>query len=475
MKAKDAVCTIFFLCLATAIASYGQTFTSLINFEGPNGNEPSYDSLVQGTDGDLYGTTIYGGVSSNCTSQYSQYGCGTVFKITPKGKLTTLYNFCSDADCADGYNPYGGLIVGANGNLYGTTAFGGSGGYCIGFCGTIFELTPAGKLTALHTFIGNGEGTLPSGALFLATDGNFYGTTNGGGVNVGGTVFELTPGGKLTTLYSFCSECGASVPYFPVAGLIQADNGNFYGTAADGRPVFEITAEGTLTSFDLTQGYDPQAALIQADNGKLYGTTAGGDGTIFELTPAGTPTTIYTFCSQTNCDDGVQPYGSLLQATNGNFYGTTFNYGEGAGCNSNSYNHGCGTIFELTPAAKLTTLHSFSSTGGYSPMAGLVQATNGAFYGTTTSGYGAIFRLDTGLGPFVKTIPIAAKPGDKVIILGTDLTGATGVTFNDIAAAFTVVSATEITATVPTGATTGKVEVTTPNGTLKSNAVFRVI
>jgi uncharacterized repeat protein (TIGR03803 family) len=121
---KHAV-PLLLLCLAMMAVAEGQTFETLFNFDGNDGSYPGYGSLVQGTDGNFYGTTVYGGVSSYCTSQYSQNGCGTAFKITTSGKLTTLHNFCSKPNCADGYNPYGGLIVGTNGDLYGTTEFGG--------------------------------------------------------------------------------------------------------------------------------------------------------------------------------------------------------------------------------------------------------------------------------------------------------------------------------------------------------------
>jgi uncharacterized repeat protein (TIGR03803 family) len=164
----------------------------------------------------------------------------------------------------------------------------------------------------------------------------------------------------------------------------------------------------------------------------------------------------------------------LVQATDGNFYGTT-SYGGG-----NNY----GTVFEMTPTGKLTMLHSLSGTDGAQPKAGLVQATNGDLYGTTFGGgwhdhrtiyyAGTVFSLAVGLGPFVKTLPTSGKVGAAVIILGNNLTGSTGVSFNGTAAEFTVVSSSEITTTVPSGATTGKIDVTTPSGMLTSNVKFRV-
>jgi len=171
--------------------------------------------------------------------------------------------------------------------------------------------------------------------------------------------------------------------------------------------------------------------------------------------------------------DGSEPYAGLVQATNGNFYGTTV-YG-GANCVPDG---GCGTIFKITPGGALTTLHSFDVTDGENPETGLTQDTNGKFYGTMQAGGayngGTIYSLSVGLGAFVETQTSSGKVGAAVKILGTDLTGATSVTFNGTVATFTVVSKSEITTTVPTGATTGRVQVVTPSGTLTSNVNFRV-
>jgi uncharacterized repeat protein (TIGR03803 family) len=201
---------------------------------------------------------------------------------------------------------------------------------------------------------------------------------------------------------------------------------------------------------------------------------------------SGKLTTLYNFCSQggyPNCPDGAMPFAGLIQATNGDLYGTT----EQGGDNPCEAGLGCGTVFKITPSGTLTTLYSFCSQGGYPncpdgaiPFAGLIQATNGDLYGTTSQGgyaaygYGTIFSLSVGLGPFVETLPTSGKLGKTVKILGTDLTGAASVTFNGAPAAFTVASASEITTTVPAGATTGIVQVVTPLGSLSSNVPFRV-
>ena len=343
---------------------WATSFTKLHSFDGKDSASPSA-GLVQATDGNLYGTTTVGGAD----------GYGSVFKIAPSGTLSTLHSFAGSPK--DGANPQAGLIQATNGNLYGTTENGGSNGY-----GTVFKITPSGTLTTLYSFGSqSGDGVFPQVGLIQATDGNLYGTTGHGGSNGYGTVFKITPGGALTTVYSFCSQSGCKDGALPQTGLIQATDGNLYGTSNGGAhgdgTVFKITPGGRLTtlhSFDGTDGEVPGSALVQATGGNFYGTTAfggaHGDGTVFKITPSGTLTTLHSF----DGTDGTVPNG-LLQATNGNFYGTTF-----SGANDSCYFIGsCGTVFEITPSGKLTTLHSFDSTDGANPNL-LVQDTNGSFY-----------------------------------------------------------------------------------------------
>jgi uncharacterized repeat protein (TIGR03803 family) len=478
------------VAMLAAHAAHAQTFTMLYSFcsqtNCADGLNPEA-GLIQGTNGDLYGTTN-GSEGGN--------GAGTVFEITPSGTLTTLHNFCSQTGCTDGANPLAGLIQGVNGDFYGTTVGGGANDY-----GTVFRITPGDKLKTLYSFCSQtncADGDQPHAGLIQATNGDLYGTTYFGGDGEAGTnsiygsVFRITPGGKLTTLHSFDGTDGGT----PAGGLIQATNGDFYGTTYEGGAngfgaVFKITPSGTLTTLHsfsycsqlpCTDGYFPFAGLVQAGNGNFYGTTeAGGatdEGTVFEITPGGKLTTLYSFCSQSGCADGYGPVAGLIQATDGNFYGTT----QGGGANSRG-----GTVFQVTPSGTLTTLYSFCSTGGSActdgeePVAGLIQATNGDFYGTTEYGgatdsgaVGVVFRLSVGLGPFVETQTTSGKVGAAVSILGSDLTGATSVTFNGTTATYTVVSASEITATVPSGATTGTVGVVTPGGALTSNKKFVV-
>jgi uncharacterized repeat protein (TIGR03803 family) len=155
-------CALFLFCTATALASPAGTFTNLVSFNGSNGQFPWNTALVQGLDGDFYGTTNGGGIVSRSCGAFNS--CGTIFKITPNGTLTTLYKFCSQINCADGVAPYAGLV--------------------------------------------------------LATDGNFYGTTPGGGAHGGGTIFRITPAGKLTTIYNFCSLPNCADSGGPIAGLV---------------------------------------------------------------------------------------------------------------------------------------------------------------------------------------------------------------------------------------------------------------
>ena len=465
-------CAISLLCAATAIASLAQTFTTFVNFNGINGAYPYCSPLLQGTDGNLYGTTYAGGDLA-CNAPL---GCGMVFRISPTGKLTTAYTFHGP----DGAGPDGGLIQAMSGDLYGTTYYGGTYSN-----GTVFKITSGGELITLHNF-DNTDGYYPYGGLIQAANGNFYGTTGYGGAYDFGTVFQITRLGTLTTLHSFNLKDGA----LPQAGLVQAINGNFYGTTYDGGAygagtVFQITPQSKLTtlhSFDRTDGYYPYAALVQADNGNLYGTTweggastncSDGCGTLFEITLQGTLTMLHSFEST----DGAYPFAGLVQATDGNFYGTT-----GSGGANN-----WGTIFGVTRTGALTTIHSFCGQlgcpDGEDPAGGLVQATNGNFIGTTsyggrsancTLGCGTVFSLSVGLAPFVETKPEAGKAGTLVKILGNDLTGVTSVSFNGTPAVFNVFPDSEITTTVPTGATTGFVTVVTSTRTLTSNRRFRV-
>jgi uncharacterized repeat protein (TIGR03803 family) len=328
--------------------------------------------MVPASNGYLYATTVQGGTSA-CPPLV---GCGTVFRVSPSGAFTSVHSFTG----ADGSQIYARVVQATNEDLYGT-AYGGGSDACPGGCGTVFKMTPSGTLTALHTFSGT-DGANPAGGLIQARNGDLYGETNTGGANNAGAIYRMTPSGEFTTLYSFCSQPNCADGSGPSADMVQASDGYFYGTTQAGG--------------------------------------SGSHGTIFKVSPAGTLTTLYSFCSQSGCTDGATPEGGLTEDTNGQFYGTTLQGG--------------------------------------------------------ASNNGAVYSLSVGLPPFVKTLPTMATAGTAIEILGTALTGTSSVTFNGTPADFTVNSSgTGISTTVPAGATTGTVQVVTPSGTLSSIAGFRVL
>jgi uncharacterized repeat protein (TIGR03803 family) len=376
--------------LAT-IASPAQTFTRLHSFSGTDGSNPQ-GALIQATDGNLYGTTSFGGAHSGCSIDKTT--CGTVYRITTSGTLTTVHSF----DGTGGYRPLAGLIQVGRRDLYGTTAQGGVTGV-----GTVFKINLSGKFTTMQSFDYSPQGALPKASLVHATNGKFYGAAPDGGVDSAGTVFEITPSGKLTVIYAFCFNCTNGAQ--PIAPLVQATNGKLYGTAVNGGvpdqcgTIFEITTQGALSllhAFTARDGCYPEAGLVQSSDGSLYGTasaggTDGNNGTFFRITMSGEMTPLHMFSGT----DGAAPEGTLVQATDGNFYGTTYAGG--------AYGHG--TIFKVTRAGTLTTLYSFCAQSacldGDSPTSGLIQASDGKFYGTTLFGGanndGTIFSLDVGV------------------------------------------------------------------------------
>ncbi len=450
--------TVAVVCAGTAMMAQ----TPLASFNGTDGNEPN--GLAQGTDGNFYGTTQLGGAKN----------LGAIFRITPSGRLGALLSFSG----TDGSYPNAGLTLGLDGNFYGTT---GSGGVNEG--GTVFQFNPSTrKLTVLWNFpSGKGDGSEPQASLVLGADGNFYGTTALGGKYSSGMVFKITPSGTLTSLYSFCEEgypCQATGMQ-PEASLVQLAGSPFYGTTREGGEhmsgtIFQITPTGTLTKvYDFENS--PSSGLV-SEGTHLYGTAgyggAYGYGWIYEIGYlGGPPATIYSFCSQTGCPDGEDTAGQLLLGSDDNLYGTTYFGG--------SDNDGVAYEFNLSTNA-FTTMHSFVGSDGLNPASGMIEATSGVLYGTTTgggaNGDGTVFSLRSStLHGFIESVPIAGPVAANVIILGNNLTDATSVTFNGTDAIFRAVSNAEITATVPSGATTGKVKVVTSTGkTLTSNVEFWV-
>ena len=299
------------------VATTNGVLTTLACFAGTNGANPE-GGLIPGPNGNLYGTTFYGG-SNNA---------GTVFAVTTNGVLTTLASFVG----TNGQNPAGSLILGTNGNFYGTTVHGGANAY-----GTIFEVTTNGILTTLHSFTYGNDGAFPYAGLILGTNGDFYGTSAYGGTDQWGTVFEVTANGGFTTLYSFADGSdGAS----PMAALTLGPNGNFYGTTSGDDSstygcVFEMTPKGVMTSIhsftDGSDGGSPNAALTLGPDNNFYGTTYGNSsgepggggsnpcGTLFEVTSNGAFSTLVSFAGT----NGMYPKGNLILGPDGNFYGTT--------------------------------------------------------------------------------------------------------------------------------------------------------
>jgi uncharacterized repeat protein (TIGR03803 family) len=333
----------------TFIVSTNGAFETLVSFNLYNGGFIGASYIagpIGGSDGNLYGTTLNGGADLY----------GEVYQETGSG-INVLYSF---TDGNDGAQPYAGLVQGTDGKFYGTTTVAGLFGY-----GTVFQITSAGSLNTLHWFTGN-DGSNPRGNLVQGKDSNLYGTTEQGGIYGNGTVFKITTSGTFTTLYSFT---GGADGAYPFAGLVQGQDGNFYGTTY---------YRGAYTYLD---------------------STGNGYGTIFKITTNGLLTTLASF----NNTNGANPYSTLVQGGDGNFYGTTYNgltdYPLGG---APFWIQNFGTVFEMTSAGAITNLVSFDYEDGYGAYPnGLIQAKDGNFYGTAQNGgtyFGAsggiIFRLN---------------------------------------------------------------------------------
>jgi uncharacterized repeat protein (TIGR03803 family) len=401
-----------------------------------DGQQPTFEPLIEASDGNFYGTTAGGGV----------FGKGTVFQLTPSGTLTTIWDFCSvtgGSGCIDGKTPIGGLVEGVDGNLYGTTEYGGMSTNCqtIG-CGTVFQITMGGSLTTLYQFCmqaGCPDGYNPSG-LVPASDGNLYGTTSYGADAAGnfgsGTIYKIALNGTLTTLYSFCTQataCNVGVG----SGVIQGSDGNFYGInetncggdSTDCGIVFQYQPGGKLTILynylNYTGNAFPLNQLVEGNDGNYYGTTDEGGtgpgfpGTAFNITTSGTLTELYNFCSNfsdNECLDGGAPVGLFL-GSDGNFYGGTTQGGEGKAGDPNGYYQDSGTFFQLAPDGTLTTLYNFCNLAACADGAiawnSVMQGHDGAFYGMTYTGganyYGAIYKMVVP-GKFAAPVQLGLSP-----------------------------------------------------------------
>ncbi|MGH9434305.1 MAG: choice-of-anchor tandem repeat GloVer-containing protein, partial [Terriglobia bacterium] len=389
------VLTMVLLIVATGVpVARAQTYTDLFSFGGAHGDSPFYPQLLaQGRDGNLYGTAAFG-----------NHGRGVAFRVTPDGTAKVLYDF----DGVHGVNPNSGLTLGTDGSFYGTTSEDGSNGW-----GTIFKITPNGRLTVLY----NSNETLgqPQAPPIQAGDGNFYGTTMK-------RAYDITPSGTLTTL--------ALLPGKSDAPLVQATDGSFYGTTIDGGrgdtgTVFRMTPDGVLTvlynfSGKSSEPRNPMAPLIQASDGSFYGTTYNGgsnqDGTVFQIIPRQVFTVLHDFLDPNYPNDGAVPSAGLLQASDGNFYGATYYGGTGAG-----------VIFEITAAGAYSVVYVLDPSSGEYPASTPMQHTNGKIYGLTEAGgtdnYGVVYSLDLGLPPFVRLLPTIGKVGETIEFLGQGFTG----------------------------------------------------
>ncbi|HTA24519.1 MAG TPA: choice-of-anchor tandem repeat GloVer-containing protein [Terriglobales bacterium] len=452
------------LIIAGAVsAATAQTYTDLYDFDGTQGLNPS-GPLTQGEDGNLYGTTPRGGSPQNE---------GVVFQLTPSGAMNVLHIFRG----GNGGGPMGGLTLGTDGRFYGTTSVGGPED-----AGTIFRGTTSGGVT-LYDFEGLSEGSEPYVSPIEGFDGNFYGTTVA-------NAYKITGSGAFTSLAQLPGEYGSR--------LLQASDGNFYGTTSLGGDhscnafsgcgtIFRLTSSGNLTVVHVfeptTYGQGPNGGLIEDSDGSLYGTTEwgskygcecnDGNGIVFRLGPHGAFTVVHNFGDPNYPNDGMGATGGLVQATDGNFYGTT-----DVGGTSENCQWGCGVIFKITPEGDYSILYNFDGIHGSFP-SNLMQHTNGELYGLASSGGasddGVVYSFNLGLSPFVAFVVPAGRVGQTGGILGQGFTGTTNVTINGTSAVFNVISDTYLTATVPPGATTGFVSVTTPSGTLTSNVPFRVL
>jgi len=449
--------------LLTTIAAHGQIYTDLDNLGAVNTDplNPAWmGTFAQGRDGNLYSTTQAGG--DNKVD-------GTIFRLTPSGDVTKLWSFGNITH--DGLKPNSGLTLGTDGNFYGTTPAGGSTGY-----GTIFRITPGGSYTVVHSFVGTTEGTSANTPPIQGFDGSFYGTT-GDGVNMFGTFYKMTPAGVVTVLYKFPSN-----NRYP-RGIVLGTDGNFYGTTVGTSTglgtVFKMTPQGKITilhTFNGSDGATPIGQLIQANDGNFYGTTdkggTGAQGVVYKITPSGVFTVLHNFANDSH---GMDPLAGLVQATDGKFYGTL----------STNPGVSSGLLYQITSTGEYTILHEYTrqSNDGGSPQTAMIQHTGGTLFGDTYNGgtgafcaCGVLYSLDMDLDPFVTFLPpqSQAKVGKTIGLLGQGFTGTTKVTFNGTSASFTLASDTYLTATVPDGAGTGPIRVTTPGGTLTSNKIFRV-
>ncbi|HEY3863554.1 MAG TPA: choice-of-anchor tandem repeat GloVer-containing protein [Verrucomicrobiae bacterium] len=362
------------------------TFTEELDGSGPAGLTP--DGL-----GNLYGVQQYGGTN----------GDGGIYEFTPSTQtFTVLYSFTNGVD---GANPFVPMIMGSDGNLYGTTSDGGDSGY-----GTIFSFTPGGGLTPLHSFTGGSDGAYPHATLVEGPNQIFYGTAYAGGMGADyGVIYSVDSSGNYNVIHTFGFTDGGG----PYGGLVLAGDGNFYGTASYGGAnndgaIFRLSPSGAFTnlfSFSDTNGSSPSGNLVQGMDGTLYGQTYYGGvprlGTVFSFTTNGSFQPLHAF----NGPDGSHPYSALLPGRDGNLYGLS----EYGGANDQD-----GVVYEISPGGAFNIVAHFDGLTGINPYAPLVRGDDGNFYGTTfEGGYGGgvIFELSFASTPRPSFTGAAASSG----------------------------------------------------------------
>jgi uncharacterized repeat protein (TIGR03803 family) len=454
--------------VAIAVAAPAQTVSTIYQFSsGTNPNLP-VGVMAQGQDGNFYGITLSGGSSANL---------GAIYKISSKGVLTSLHAMAQ----SDG-TTCSGLTLGTDGDFYGACHNGGTNNY-----GTLFKVTSAGVLTVLHNFAAQGstsDGCEPLAPPIQATNGDFYGTTAFCGANNYGTVYKLTLAGAYSLLYSFQGPPNDTV--LPL-GLIEGTNGDLWGLGngwiISGGGVFKITLAGKeslVYTFEpnpdgaFLDGESPYTNLIQGSNGDFYGTTEEGgsanEGTIFQLTAGGKETVLYSFPNQT---DGAYPSLPLAQGPNGILYGAATDCA-GGGCSQAG-------LFDITTKGVYKNLYLYplvcSNCG--QPEAPLLLSTNGTFYSTTEQGgigVGSFYSLTNDYSPFISLVNVrSGAEGAQVGILGQGFSSASVVEFGGAKATTRKLTGTTyILATVPTGALTGDVTVTTGSTKLSTTASYKI-
>jgi uncharacterized repeat protein (TIGR03803 family) len=430
--------------LAAARPSAAMTVTTVHAFTGTDGSHPMA-GLFLGADGKFYGTTSQGGTGVTDPA-------GTVFRVAPNGDFTSLYTFNFQVT---GDEPFGGVVADGSGNLYGTTR--GSGAYL----GNVFKL--GANFTDLHGFAGyffGPDGSHPESAPVLATDGNLYGVTSDGGNNNIGSAYRVTTSdGTYAMIHSFNGEGVPADGNAPRGALVNGSDGNLYGTTAGGGPsgahgtVFEMTTAGvvtTLHTFVGTDGDTPLGTLVLASDGNFYGTTSAGGahslGTVFRISPSGDFTSLYSFDSSTG--EGYSPSAGLVQASDGYLYGTAPSGGE----------NGLGAVFRMSVTGTPETIYSFAFDGaeGYTPRGALVEDTDGNLYGTTNGGgnacsCGAVFKLVPSVPTTsTTTAPSSTTSSTQASVTTSSTTSSTHASVTTTSSTSTTVLASTTTAPVTT-------------------------